>query len=1073
MKRALIATLLLAMPPTALWAAGVAKSGTVGDLRKRDLQLGSEVKVPGTAAKAMENYQRFLELQNTDPLLRAEALRRLGDLSLESGELERMTNEVTLVDIQGGEAIRLYGTLLKAYPDYARNDQVLYQLARAYETTGQAEKALATLDAIVQKYPKTRELGEVHFRRGELLFSAKRYADAQAAYEAVIDRGASGSAFYEQSLYKHGWSLFKQALNEESLPSFAKVLDLKLLPARSAGTARDLDKLARADRELVDDTLRVTSIAYSYLDGADTLTSFLKKRGEVPYSWLMYSRLGDLYVEKQRYQDAATTYRAYVVGHPIDSHAPSLSMQAIEAYRKGGFADLVVDGKTEYASTYGFSQPFWKGRQRADYPEVVNELKTNLKDLSQHFHATAQKSKRIEDYNVAAHWYRERLSSFPDDAESADTNYMLAEALFESRQFAEAATEYEHSAYQYPTGARSATAAYAALVAYKNQEELLPAADKAAWHARATDSGLKFAETFPAHPESAVVMTRAAEDLYAAKDSVRAVQVAEKLLARMPPVDLPKQRIAFTIIGQTAFNAAQFDKAETAFSSALSQTTPGQAERTDLIERLAESVYKQGEAKRTAGDDAGSANDFLRVAQLAPTSKVVPTARYDAAAALVKSKQWDRAIAVFESYRRDYPNSQYSKEITRNLAVAYVEAGKPAQAAVEFEAIAATPGEDGAVTREALTRAADLYETAGNSPRSISLLEQLVAKFPTPVADAVETRFRLAEAARKSGNSERLRYWRTEIVKADASAGAGRTDRTRFLAAGAKLELVQPLRDEFRAIKLTAPLKKSLAAKKRSLDVSMKAYQDVAAYNVASTTTAATFEMAELYHVLARDLMASERPRKLSADEREQYDSLLEEQAYPLEEQSITVHELNTVRTVDGVYDESVQKSFKVLAEMKPGRYGKVEQTTQIAEQAEAEETALRATTDKQPDNAVAWSELGVALRMRGKFVEARGAYEKALAVDPTQAAAHRNLGVLLDLYLNEPVAALPEFEKYRELSGEEKPVSGWIAELRARTGIKAPVPTPAPTAEPDAATPAAADATAAASAAPTTEVAK
>ena len=51
--------------------------------------------------------------------------------------------------MQGAEAIKLYTTLLKAYPDYPRNDQVLYQLARAYETTGQPDQALATLDRIV------------------------------------------------------------------------------------------------------------------------------------------------------------------------------------------------------------------------------------------------------------------------------------------------------------------------------------------------------------------------------------------------------------------------------------------------------------------------------------------------------------------------------------------------------------------------------------------------------------------------------------------------------------------------------------------------------------------------------------------------------------------------------------------------------------------------------------------------------------------------------------------------------------------------------------------------------------
>ena len=39
----------------------------------------------------------------------------------------------------------------------------------------------------------------------------------------VISRGPS--EFYQQSLYKHGWSLFKQSMTLESLPSFGKVLD--------------------------------------------------------------------------------------------------------------------------------------------------------------------------------------------------------------------------------------------------------------------------------------------------------------------------------------------------------------------------------------------------------------------------------------------------------------------------------------------------------------------------------------------------------------------------------------------------------------------------------------------------------------------------------------------------------------------------------------------------------------------------------------------------------------------------------------------------------------------------------
>src|SRR5690606_37257790 len=124
---------------------------TIKDLRARPLDLQKSAAVPASASRAMDNYRRFLELQNTDPELRAEALRRLGDLNLEAGELERMQSEVNAIDLAGAEAIVLYTTLLTAHPNYSRNDQVLYELARAYETTGQPAKALATIDDIVRR----------------------------------------------------------------------------------------------------------------------------------------------------------------------------------------------------------------------------------------------------------------------------------------------------------------------------------------------------------------------------------------------------------------------------------------------------------------------------------------------------------------------------------------------------------------------------------------------------------------------------------------------------------------------------------------------------------------------------------------------------------------------------------------------------------------------------------------------------------------------------------------------------------------------------------------------------------
>ena len=100
---------------------------------------------------------------------------------------------------------------------------------------------------------------------------------------------------------------------------------------------------------------------------------------------------------------------------------------------------------------------------------------------------------------------------------------------------------------------------------------------------------------------------------------------------------------------------------------------------------------------------------------------------------------------------------------------------------------------------------------------------------------------------------------------------------------------------------------------------------------------------------------------------------------------------------------------------------------------------ALQQALARDPRSAVAWSELGVTQRLGGHFHEAEQSDAHAIAADPAYAPAYRNRGVLRDLYLDEPAAALTDFEQYRKLTGEKKPVEFWIAELRHRTGVSAP----------------------------------
>ena len=86
------------------------------------------------------------------------------------------------------------------------------------------------------------------------------------------------------------------------------------------------------------------------------------------------------------------------------------------------------------------------------------------------------------------------------------------------------------------------------------------------------------------------------------------------------------------------------------------------------------------------------------------------------------------------------------------------------------------------------------------------------------------------------------------------------------------------------------------------------------------------------------------------------------------------------------------------------------------------------------PLNNDAYIQYGMFLREHGRFADAEAAYLKALEVWPHNAAAHRNLGILYDLYMGKFDAAMKHYEMVLKLSSEpNKEVEGWIIDLKRR----------------------------------------
>jgi len=115
---------------------------------------------------------------------------------------------------------------------------------------------------------------------------------------------------------------------------------------------------------------------------------------------------------------------------------------------------------------------------------------------------------------------------------------------------------------------------------------------------RAIESSLRFVDAHPTDARTPGVLTNTAEKLYAQHDPARAVIVAQRILDLQPPAPADMRRTAWTVIAHTEFDRGAYDRSEAAYQQVLALTDAKAASRVALTERLAASVYKQGEQAR-------------------------------------------------------------------------------------------------------------------------------------------------------------------------------------------------------------------------------------------------------------------------------------------------------------------------------------------------------------------------------------------------------------------------------------------------------------------------------------------
>ena len=896
---------------------------TIADLPGAQLpRVGRQVpELP--VAQVVDNYLEVLEIVE-DEKVRHQVNTRLADLQMTISEealIEGTTESETGLF---ATPISLYESLIENPSEDQDTERLMYQLSKAYALDAQSEQSNEVLEQLLEEYPDSAFAAEAEFRLAERAFSNGNYDLSMNHYSGVVALGEQ-TDFYDNALYMLGWSEFKLNRYEPALTSFISVLD------RLINQQEGLEELTNTQKNLAEDTLRVSSIAFSYLGGAQSIQETLAQLGPRSYSALLYQNLGSLYESQERYRDAADTYLTFVKDQPFSDRAPDFSAAALQTYYDGNFPSLILPAKEEFIVNYGIRSNYWTLKDFSIQAKLKPYLHEYLQELASFNHALAQDTnieleaqERNEAYHKAASFYDDFVLTFPSDDEAPKSAFLMGEALFAAKAYAGAADAYEKVAYEYGDFEYGGNAGYNAILAIENHMVNLPEPTLTVWRDRKVASSIRFADSYPFDNRAVGVLAQAGDILYESNQLESAIEVSTRITVWQPRPDFELLRNAWLIIGHSQFDLDRFIQAESAYIELLAILPPEDDLIPQIEERIAASVYRQGEQLAAQGLLQEAINKLLSIRDSSPGSEIATTAHFDAINYLMELEDWNNASIELENFANSYPLHPLNTQIPAKQALVYQELEQWERAAdallamIQYET-------DPEIKRQTLYLSAELMTRAGAENRAKTILERYVASYPSPPEFAMEAYYQLAEL-NKDSRLTRNRWLNSILSRADSSNA-----RARYLGAWAASDLADQEYGKYASLKLTLPLRESLQAKQASLQTTLGAYNRVLDFGVAEFTTQASFKIGEIYAELSRAMLESQRPNDLDALALEQYDILLEEQAYPFEEQAIEVHEANIQRSWNGDYDRWVKDSFTALGKLLPGRYNKVESRTEVS----------------------------------------------------------------------------------------------------------------------------------------------
>jgi tetratricopeptide (TPR) repeat protein len=448
----------------------------------------SYVELESSAFRAkIEARERALQVKKSEPA-------KAKQLTAEADKAEQ-------IEISSRKAaIKQYSVHKAEYPRYCQTqhptdptrstgcvDEVLYNLAYAYEEDKNLDKARKTYLELIQSAPGSKYIPNAYLAFGELFFNEAqsdptRWALAEQAYKQVVRFPAPANTVLGYAHYKLAYVHWNKGNLVEALSEFKKTIDHGARFAQ-APHARPLAASARHDLIAV----------YAIVGDPGKAHDFLRplsgdKASETAGSYRMMGELGQAYLDTGHYKEAIGLYKDLMSRDP-GPRACGYQAHVTEAVlaMKAGDKDAI---KGELTRLLDVARKIDAGAAPEDLKLACSNATASLVlESAMAFHLEAVGSGDVrgtadkKTTDLAAELYQRAIRSFSreqferfqfprivkeDWPTRIRVQYALADLLYAQKKWEECGPAFDAVVQEQPGGPLAPEAAYASALCYQN-----------------------------------------------------------------------------------------------------------------------------------------------------------------------------------------------------------------------------------------------------------------------------------------------------------------------------------------------------------------------------------------------------------------------------------------------------------------------------------------------------------------------------------------------------------------------------------------------------------------------------